>query len=466
MTPYTLETFVAWNHRQEVKIDCIGDAMVDEYYNVKVNRISPEFPMPIMSSEDEHPVKKPGGAANVVHQYKNCNVKARLIGFGDYYMAEVCHDHKIGTDMMPYIFYGRANPVKKRFLDNGVQVKRWDVEKPFYGVSEENRMAYHTEIMGRYDSLPDVAILSDYNKGFFDLKSIPLYMERLKKVTTIVDPKKGPIHKWKGCTYFKPNAAEARELSGRDDWKNQCKFFAINLGCKGVVITQGGDGVVGWEDGKFFEYRPEKKVQVESVIGAGDCFVAFFAQAIALEFGAEMSSKIAYEAGRLYVQNKMNRPIHPVDLVWCKCVLPEDLAKRDFKLVFTNGCFDVLHTGHLETLRFAKSKGDKLVVAVNADESIRRLKGPERPLVGQADRMHMLAALEPVDYVVSFKEDTPLEVMKKIKPDVLVKGGDYKADEVVGKDLVSEVHISPFKHGISTSAIIEKRAYRPPGFNA
>jgi D-beta-D-heptose 7-phosphate kinase/D-beta-D-heptose 1-phosphate adenosyltransferase len=181
-------------------------------------------------------------------------------------------------------------------------------------------------------------------------------------------------------------------------------------------------------------------------------------------FSLQESADIAFKAGTLYVLNKHNKPldrfsiIHSIDPIGAK-VIPYDeinmFCNRDYKLVFTNGCFDIMHMGHIDCLKFAKSQGDKLVVGLNSDESVARLK-PKRPIMSVKDRASVLAACEYVDYVVVFDDDTPLELIKKISPDVLVKGADYKEEDVVGYKIVPEIKRCPLVEGISTTSIIEK----------
>jgi D-beta-D-heptose 7-phosphate kinase/D-beta-D-heptose 1-phosphate adenosyltransferase len=176
--------------------------------------------------------------------------------------------------------------------------------------------------------------------------------------------------------------------------------------------------------------------------------------AVGYGFTVAESAEIAWNAGAVYVQANMNRPIIPGEVSWDGIVEPEDLRSRDFKLVFTNGCFDLLHEGHLNTLRFAKDKGDKLVVALNSDESIRKLKGEGRPVKPLEQRMAVMSALEMVDFVVSFPEETPAEVIDKIKPDALVKGGDWKTGTIVGEGVVPEIYRAPVVDGLSTTGFL------------
>lgn len=446
-----LNEFLKRNRERRLKIHCVGDAMIDEYFEVKVNRISPEFPMPIMASSNNWAVRRPGGAANVAYQFKNFNVESLLICWCDEIAKSVFVDHKIQW-VHALCSQCCSLPIKRRFLDGGVQVVRHDIELPLCGLDERIIDFATLEIRTCIEKTfrPDVAILSDYNKGFFSSENHRV-IDFYRDVKTIVDPKMGPLSKWKGCTIFKPNANEAMNLTGRTQWKEQAKHLQDELECEAVVITSGGNHVSGiWYD-DFFTFKPDRSVVAESVVGAGDCFAAFFAMAVGHGFSIPEATEIAWNAGANYVKNKRNRPIVPAELPLNGIVNPSDLINRDFKLVFTNGCFDLLHEGHLKTLEFAKSKGDKLVVALNSDSSIKRLKGENRPIKPLDQRMAVMSALKMVDFVVSFEEDTPLNLMQLIKPDVLVKGSDYQECEIVGGNIVPEVFRCPVIKGLSTT---------------
>jgi D-beta-D-heptose 7-phosphate kinase/D-beta-D-heptose 1-phosphate adenosyltransferase len=193
---------------------------------------------------------------------------------------------------------------------------------------------------------------------------------------------------------------------------------------------------------------------VSSVIGAGDCFTSFLAMGVACGLSVIESSSIAYGAGSFYVSRKYNEPLSKFDFCG-KFVDPKELKNRDFKLVFANGCFDLIHRGHLEILKYAKSLGDKLVVAVNSDASVKELKGNSRPINNLVDRMELLSCLESVDYVISFDDLTPYEVIKEISPDVLVKGSDWSG-KVVGSDIVKEVREFKLVEKLSTTLVIDK----------
>lgn len=448
--------FLKKNRSQNLKIHVLGDAMIDEYHEVKVNRISPEFPMPIMLSPHSKKTRRPGGAANVVHQFKHFNVDPLLFCFYDDKAAKVFEEHHIQWASAPFSGIEAHLPIKRRFLDGGIQIVRHDIESANCGLDEHllDFVTKHLETVVGNVPKPDVAVLSDYNKGFFASEDHSI-LDYYRGVTTIVDPKNGPLSKWKGCSILKPNAKEAFDLTGRKTWREQAKHLQNETECESVVITFGGEKVAGVFGDDFFCYHPDKKVEVESVIGAGDCFCAIFAMAIGHGFPVPEAAEIAWNAGSVYVQNKMNRPIVPAELSTSGLIENgEDLERRDFKLAFTNGCFDVLHEGHLQTLRFAKSKVDKLVVALNSDASVKRLKGDSRPLKPLDQRMKVMAALDMVDFVVSFDEDTPYEIINQIKPDVLVKGSDYDKTEIVGADIVPEVLTAPLISDLSTTKFL------------
>lgn len=466
MSMEAITNFLFENRCKKLSVHCVGDAMIDEYYNVNVNRISPEFPMPIMLSEDDKPICRPGGAANVAYQLRHFNAWVELICNLDHRAFDLFKEHDVSYTYSATMARDKKLPIKRRFLDNGIQVKRWDIEVKGHGVSEKDykfSMDYCIDQYKRMAPLADIAILSDYDKGFFSDYYAHLWTTTLKQrgTKTIVDPKKGPINKWKFCTVFKPNAAEARELSGLTDHHAQCRFFKQTLDCEHVIITKSGEGLAGIWGKEYFEYTPEDKVYAESVIGAGDCFDAILALALGHGIHVVEAAQIAFEAGKIYVQNKMNRPIVPAELSKTRIVHPDDLASRDFKLVFTNGCFDILHAGHLQTLEFAKAKGDKLVVAINSDESVKQLKGDNRPIIPEDQRAKILASLRMVDFVVIFNELTPIEAIQKCEPDVLVKGGDYEIENIVGANVVKEVYTCPVVEGVSTTDLLRAANYYP-----
>lgn len=461
-----IKEFLNRNRENRVGVSVVGDLMIDEYFSVQVNGVSPEFPIVKMLSTSGNPSElRLGGAGNVCCQFKHFNVDVKFFGFADEQSKDLL-DFKTGVAMLEG---GERVPRKRRFYQGQFPLCRWDIEEDNFGVADRTtlqirqrtmQMAFERDI--KENGPPAVVVFSDYDKGVFSgVLPVDWWLdpERVGSSITIVDPKKGPVEKWRGCNVFKPNVKEAQDLSGYSDWREQCKFFQAKLGCQAVVITQGGDGVVGQVGPNPFEYRPTRKIYPDSVIGAGDCFVAFLAMGLAHSMDIKEVVAIAYEAGAIYVQRKHNEPVAPHELLGR--VDPEGVKlripphERDYKLVFTNGCFDILHEGHLTTLRRARELGDKLVVAVNSDDSVRAIKGESRPIIPAKERMKMLAGLECVDFVVEFNEETPYNIIKQIRPDVLVKGADWTGN-IVGSDIVSEVHALPLIEGLSTSEIISK----------
>jgi D-beta-D-heptose 7-phosphate kinase/D-beta-D-heptose 1-phosphate adenosyltransferase len=427
--------------------------MVDEEYKVKITRISPESPnITVMVSDSDNPnIRLPGGAANICYQLRNFNVKTKLFTWCDHDAESIFNESGINCENTTLSTY--RIPRKRRFYDGDTQVgERWDIEKPNCGMPDGILGLYQKNLKHLCKEKPDIVIYSDYDKGVFANG----FTNYIAGSPVVVDPKRGPLSKWKGCTVFKPNAVEASELSGLVDWKQQCDFFQKELGCEAVVITQGGDGVVGKAE-DYFEYYPTQSTYTLKITGAGDCFAGVFALAYAHKLPLKDAAAVAFEAGALYVQNNSYQPITPWALQKeCKFVNPVDLKKRDYKLVFTNGCFDAgLTRGHIENLRFAKAQGDKLVVALNSDASVNKLKGAGRPVYKIEDRMEIIGSLEFVDYVVTFDGETPLDIIKQINPNVIVKGPDYKPEDVAGYGIV-DIIISPHFDSLSTTDKIRK----------
>lgn len=464
-----IKEFIEKNNEERLSIAVVGDAMVDEYFSVNVSRISPEFPIPVMHSESPRPnLSLPGGAANVAYQFRDFRVDAMLVSQVDPIAANIFRESGLNLDKSNILRQAAAwNPRKRRLYNGDFPTYRWDVEVPNYGLNDTELKLESLNLSVKMDEavrIADVVIFSDYAKGiFFQTPSLKESVRHaIENKITLVDPKRD-IELWKGCTVFKPNSVEAAAISGATKWEQQCVLLKAQLGCQAVVITQGGEGVVGLAPDGYFEYRPQIVNQnPSSVIGAGDCFMSFLAMALGRGFSIQQAVEIAFEAGAMYVGQKHNQPISRrqlmmrADPIAAKIISCFDIPSvRSGKLVFTNGCFDMLHPGHIELLRFARSKGDALVVGVNTDESVARLK-PGRPFQRLADRMKMLAVLDCVDYVVSFSEDTPRQLIEFIRPDVLVKGGDYKSEEIVGADIVPEVYTCPLVSGYSTTAIVEK----------
>jgi D-beta-D-heptose 7-phosphate kinase/D-beta-D-heptose 1-phosphate adenosyltransferase len=437
-------------------IAVVGDFIIDEYYFVEANKISPEFPIPIMLSKCNIPEKiLPGGAGNVCRQLSNLGLSVDYFGIADQYSLKLTNESKFKFNGA---FYPLARiPIKKRYYQKDFPLCRLDVETSKYDLSCSDLELLQNKICNNLvRNNSKVVIFSDYNKGVFLDFDIKKYFNSLDENTIkIVDPKYGPASKWKGCNVIKPNSKEALALSGENDWKKQLEFFRKETQAECILITQEGDGVVGLIDEEFIEIRPEKKISASCVIGAGDCFISIFSLCLLSEFSYLDSANFAFRASSLYVQKKYCDPIDLLDLLEIKKVdYPELLSKRNFSLAFTNGCFDILHPGHIGSLEFAKSKADKLVVGLNSDSSAIS-QNKSHPLINKIEtRIKMLESLNCVDYIVVFDEKDPFDIINKIKPDVLVKSTEYK--NPIGSDLVEKVEFFPVMEEFSTSKIIKK----------
>jgi len=466
------------NKLKPINVACVGDIMLDEYFDVRVSRVSPEFPVQVMVSEEKASATRtlPGGAGNVVYQFKHFPVNPYLLGFIGKkfkYWAKGFQDHFYPSFDFTHCVelpYGRI-PLKRRFYDGDFALPRWDIEMPYYGYGEEEIKEEREKLLSNFKQListtkMDVVILSDYNKGVFDqtLAQEIIKLCNNKDIPTIVDPKKH--YSWyKFCTLFKPNLLESAALSGEENIADQCDFFRSRLDCNGVIITKGGEGVKGVNKLQSFEYLPSQRYQnVQSVIGAGDCFCAFLAIALGNKLSIEDAVELAFEAGATYVQTKHNKPISPFKLhQWLDPVdakitdvgtIRQETRKKN--VVFSNGCWDILHSQHIELLKFAKSKGDVLVVGINSDDSVKVLKGEKRPIKTLNERISIISALEFVDFVIPFNDETPLKLIEALRPNVLVKGSEYQIEDIVGNEIAEEVYLFPYKQGISSTDIINK----------
>lgn len=428
---------------KNISISVVGDTLIDEYYHVDVSRLSPEFPVPVLQTESLKPYKSVcGGAANVVNQFKHFHVTTSLISILNHKALELTDEQCIDswasyTDVTCHV------PIKKRFYHQDHPIIRIDVEKSNYGLENIEEISSNLKI-----PKSDIVIYSDYNKGLFT-KNYKIN----KKQKCLVDPKVD-MSIWNGCYLFKPNYNEAVKLTGHKDIKKQINFILKNIKCKNVVITKGGDGVFGYgEHEGYIEIISSNKLKPESVIGAGDAYLAFLGMSLACGFSLRDAMEHAFKAGTIYVSRKYNQPLCMADFfVQDKFIKNwEFLANRNFKLVVTGGCYDVVHLGHMHTLKEAKKYGDKLCVTLNSDQSIKRLKGEKRPIMPLESRIEVLKSLEFVDFIVVFDEDTPENVLSVLKPDVYCKGSDYKNKILHGSQNAKEVVYIDMIDGYSTT---------------
>jgi len=461
------------------RILVIGDLMIDHYLWGKCERISPEAPVQVVAIEKETSVL--GGAGNVIHNLHALGANVDVISvIGDDANAnelkKLLATIEI-SDKNILIQKGRSTSKKSRIIAAQQQVIRYDKEstEDIHITIQEKMIEHFKNIVSHYDIL----LLSDYGKGVLtDTLTQTLIIvanEAGKKI--LVDPKGTNYSKYKGATLLTPNKKEAIEASGIDIVDNESLLEAIatlkkRCNLEVSLITLSEEGIAVYDD--TLRKHPTVAREVFDVTGAGDTVIASLGFALASGFDIDESVKFANLAAGVVVgkigsatatldeiieyESSLNKSTSNSHIKTLEeiALLSTELKKRGKKVVFTNGCFDILHVGHVKYLEEAKSYGDVLILGLNADTSVRRLKGESRPVNTQEDRAYILAALEAVDYVVIFDEDTPLTLIKAVEPHILVKGGDYAGKEVVGQEIADELRLVQFVDGKSTTKIIER----------
>jgi len=465
------------------KILVVGDVMVDEYIWGKIERISPEAPIQVVDVQSENAVM--GGAANVVSNLTGLGARVYPVGVvgrdqKGTFLKERLQEQGVriqGLVTDP----GRPTSTKTRVMGQNQQLLRIDREyKTPVSRASESRLLHY---IYRQVQDCDAVILSDYGKGVLTPGVLAGTIHAAKKAKKIViaDPKGHDFSRYRGVTCLTPNRKEAEEACGRPvqsrrDMLNAARHLQRILKSRACLITLGKDGMA-LLNRKDFTVIPTVAREVYDVSGAGDTVIAVLTLVASAGYDLETAAALANTAAGIVVgkvgtaraapQEILDYDRDTLDTSARKIFMLQELKdqirsirKQGRKVVFTNGCFDLLHVGHIRYLQEARRLGDCLVVGLNSDGSVRRLKGKRRPLISQEERAHILSALDCVDYLVIFDELTPLNLLRKLKPDILVKGGDYKKSEVVGADLVESyggrVALIPVVKGKSTSDIVER----------
>lgn len=461
----------------------IGDVMLDRYLIGNVGRISPEAPVPVVLLKEQN--ERAGGAANVAANLALLGIKTHIIGcIGD--DAEGGSLQKsiagmgIGTSEMFRSTY-RPTIAKTRILGGHQQMLRLDQESQSAFNDAENIQLLKS-VQAELALNPSIVILSDYAKGLLsdDICQKIIKASKNLNIPVLVDPKGRDYTKYQGATALTPNkkeTAEACETHVDDDnLIDKSTKLKKQLGLDFLAVTRGEEGIT--LIGDTVHQIAATAQQVFDVSGAGDTVIATLAAGLLHDLSPLESLQLANLAAGVVVGKVGTIPITRDELLGTLaqqqdnaqaqkvCVLSELLAKVDGwksnkqKVVFTNGCFDLLHAGHVTYLEAAKKRGDKLILGLNTDRSVSAIKGPTRPVVNEGDRARVLAALESVDAVILFDEDTPLSLINAVKPNVIAKGSDYTADQVVGgKEVESwggEIALINLVEGRSTSNIIKK----------
>ena len=468
-------------HLKKVKpnILVIGDLMLDHYLWGSCERISPEAPVQVVDIAKETTVL--GGAGNVINNLVTLGANVSVSGvIGDddngKELSVMLKSIGVKTDGL-VTQNGRKTSKKSRVIAVSQQVLRYDRESKD-AISEESVL----KILNSLEKtlfLYDAIILSDYGKGVLTEVLCQGVIKKAKEIgkMVLVDPKGSDYSKYKGAYLLTPNkkeAALATKIDINSDEALQTALLKLKNECELSIsmITLSEDGIAIFDE-KVKRF-PTVAKEVYDVTGAGDTVIASIAFSLSAGQSIEESCRFANLAAGVVVGKIGSATVTLDEIEEYEATLHksssdahiksfEEIDKiisryRDNgkKVVFTNGCFDILHVGHVKYLQVAKSFGDILIVGLNSDESVSRLKGPTRPVNPAEDRAYILAALEAVDYVVPFTEDTPYELIKMLTPDVLVKGGDYEGKEVVGTEFAGELRLVDFVDGKSTTTTIQK----------
>ncbi|MDR1975627.1 MAG: D-glycero-beta-D-manno-heptose-7-phosphate kinase [Campylobacteraceae bacterium] len=457
------------------KILVVGDLMIDHYLWGNCDRISPEAPVQVVDIKNETSVL--GGAGNVISNLVSLGAKvdvAGVIGDDENRSELVLMLKNIGVDDGMLIYEkGRKTSKKSRIIAAHQQVIRYDMESKEL-ISKESEKALEGRIQAAIEKY-DGVLISDYGKGVLtpSLTAFIIKTAKSKGKFTLIDPKGDDYSKYKGATLITPNKKEASiasriKITDESSLKRAGEKLKSELELDFAIITLSEDGMAIFGD--TMQVIPTIAREVYDVTGAGDTVLAALGVGLGVGYDLHKAALFATSAAAVVVA-KLGSATASIDEINKyenqklhfehdgKILTVKELKKAlsdKAKIVFTNGCFDILHAGHVQYLQKARALGSLLVVGLNSDRSVGALKGENRPINSEQDRAVVLSALGFVDYVVIFDEDTPYDLIKELKPDILVKGADYKGKEVVGSDLVDEVVLIDFVEGKSTTNIIKR----------
>jgi D-beta-D-heptose 7-phosphate kinase/D-beta-D-heptose 1-phosphate adenosyltransferase len=465
----------------------LGDVMLDRFVYGSVERISPEAPIPVVNVA--RVADMPGGAANVARNIATLGARVCLIGVvGEDTWANDLRSQLEASPTITARLIGdvsRPTTVKTRYVADGQQVMRADRESrvPLSETVERRLLAEFRDALAE----TDVVVLSDYAKGALSesMTRASIDAARAARKSVIVDPKAKRLDKYRGATILTPNRMELQQASSTncttdDEVVAAARVILAQGICEVMIVTRGKDGMSVIADDERVVHLPTAAREVFDVSGAGDTVVATLAVGIAAGGATSQSAALANLAAGLVVGKRgtatvttgeMLALLRPTDgrtdpqkIFSLETVLrlQNEWRAQGLKIAFTNGCFDLLHPGHISLLDQARRTADRLIVGLNADLSIRRLKGPKRPVQSEVARATVLAALKSVDAVVIFTEDTPMNLIEALVPDVLVKGADYTVETVVGAAFVvsrgGKVVLAELLNGHSTTETVKRVA--------
>ena len=458
-----------------IRVLIAGDVMLDRYWHGGTERISPEAPVPVVRVENEE--GRPGGAGNVALNIAALQGQADLLGLtGDDEMANILQKNlsEAGVDCT----FDRQSQfptiTKLRIISRHQQLIRLDFEDGFPGFNSDALLASFDKLLNRCD----LAILSDYGKG--TLRQIDGFIQRAKAAgkPVLVDPKGSDFSKYRGATLLTPNLSEFEAVVGHCADEQQIVGRGLALldeyDFEALLVTRGEQGMTLLQKGRETRHFSAQAREVFDVTGAGDTVISVLAASLATGMPLETATQLSNVAAGIVVaklgtavvtRDELKHKLNAHQVSHTGIVTEDELVEvmaiaheRGESIVMTNGCFDILHAGHVTYLEQASRLGDRLIVAINIDETVRRLKGPDRPVNTVERRKIVLAALGCVDWVVTFSEETPERLICKLKPDFLVKGGDNNPDDIPGAACVrkagGEVRVMSYLDNCSTTGTI------------
>lgn len=462
---------------QNAAVLVVGDVMLDRYWHGPTSRISPEAPVPVVKVTEIE--ERPGGAANVAMNIASLGANSRLVGLTGIddaarALTERLNDVKVRCDFVGLPTHPTIT--KLRVLSRSQQLIRLDFEEGFSDVDPQPMLERIAQALPHIGAL----VLSDYAKGALAHVEEMIALARKSGVPILIDPKGTDFARYRGATLLTPNMSEFEAVAGKctDNADIEEKGLKVirDFDLQALLVTRSEQGMSLLRPGQPALHLPTQAQEVFDVTGAGDTVIGVLATSLAAGKTLDESCALANAAAGVVVGKLGTSTVSPVELenavrgrsdngfgVMTEAELHQavaDARQRGEKVVMTNGVFDILHAGHVSYLANARKLGDRLIVAVNSDASTKRLKGETRPVNPLEQRMIVLGALEAVDWVVSFEEDTPQRLIAGILPDLLVKGGDYKPEQIAGSEEVwangGEVLVLNFEDGCSTTNIIKK----------
>ncbi|MFC3094600.1 bifunctional D-glycero-beta-D-manno-heptose-7-phosphate kinase/D-glycero-beta-D-manno-heptose 1-phosphate adenylyltransferase HldE [Alteromonas sediminis] len=462
----------------KAKVLVVGDVMLDRYWHGATGRISPEAPVPVVNVQQAE--DRPGGAANVAVNAASLGAKVTILGLcgkdeNAHIMSEKLQSYDIASALIETPDY--ATITKLRVLSRHQQLLRMDFERSFTEVDKTPLIARFNDLLEQHN----VVVMSDYNKGTLSHIEPLIQAANARDIPVIVDPKGVDFARYKGASYITPNVAELIAVVGETQTEveltEKANTIQQQLQLRGLLLTRSERGMSLFEGEHSPFHLPAKAREVYDVTGAGDTVVSTLACCLGAALDIRNACILANYAASLVVGKVGTSTVSATELAVfaqqeaahldggvtseAQLIQMVQAAKsRGETIVMTNGCFDILHAGHVSYLMEAAKLGDRLIVAVNTDESVKALKGPGRPVNNVERRMAVLAGLKPVDWVVPFAEDTPARLIGEVLPDILVKGGDYKIEDIAGGKAVTlaggTVKVLNFEDGVSTTGIINQ----------